>query len=285
MVTSLNNATTDMTNPTTTAASHSPSQVTSLSNAITDMTSAITTARDAVMGTPELLEAIISFLPARDILVKGQRVSRTWKDSISQSPMIQERVWLKAQASKTVRPNRYILSVPIAVPWPLGVCEQLQHEDLPVYFENVSINPLRQFGKVDDSVGWREIRRSPERTLLANPPLFHLSKFRLDYSPVNPFLYTVRPSWFGMHLTEPSITIAQVEIYLPRLPRVRLRISFGTGKKHLYSSAVVRDADGLTFETILDVAEKIRQSVPAGTYGADEALVGISFATQAGGDD
>jgi hypothetical protein len=47
----------------------------------------------------------------------------------------------------------------------------------------------------------------------------------------------------------------------------------------------VRNADGFTFETILAVAEKIRQSVPAGTYGADEALVGISFATQAGGDD
>jgi hypothetical protein len=81
----------------------------------------------------------------------------------------------------------------------------------------------------------------------------------------------VQPSWLKMYLTEPRITIAQLEIQLRdgscgMLPRY-----------HSYSSVSVRDNDGLTFETVLEEAEKIRRSASTCTRGSGDARVAIWF--------
>ncbi|KAJ4286977.1 hypothetical protein N0V90_012858 [Kalmusia sp. IMI 367209] len=48
----------------------------------------------AVISIPELLQQILSELPPLDI-IRYQRVSRTWKELISSSPLLQYKAWLR----------------------------------------------------------------------------------------------------------------------------------------------------------------------------------------------
>ena len=61
-----------------------------------------TGAANKVLGTNELLEAILLCLPARDILL-GQRVSRTWHDAVTRSPILQRALFLAPAHGETVR--------------------------------------------------------------------------------------------------------------------------------------------------------------------------------------
>jgi hypothetical protein len=62
-------------------------------------------ARKAVFNTSELLENIISFLPARDILTKVPRLSRQWKTAVETSPTVRNKLWMtscKAPAIQSI---------------------------------------------------------------------------------------------------------------------------------------------------------------------------------------
>ncbi|KXJ87466.1 hypothetical protein Micbo1qcDRAFT_215835 [Microdochium bolleyi] len=47
-----------------------------------------------VLGTPELLDAILLGLPQRDLLVAAQRVSQAWRAHITTSPLLMRRLFL-----------------------------------------------------------------------------------------------------------------------------------------------------------------------------------------------
>jgi len=75
----------------------------------------------------------------------------------------------------------------------------------------------------------------------------------------------VRPSWLDMFLTEPRVTVARLDLQVP----AGLRF----GGLYSWSSASVREADGLTFGTVLAAAEKIRLSAPVDTEGRNPAQI------------
>lgn len=78
-----------------------------------------------------------------------------------------------------------------------------------------------------------------------------------------------------MYLTEPRITVAQLDVQLRDGNCRRLLSMYYT-----YSSVSVREDDGLTFGMVLDVAERVRRSAPADFRGRGEARVAIWFVTE-----
>ncbi|KAK8123220.1 hypothetical protein PG984_011890 [Apiospora sp. TS-2023a] len=52
---------------------------------------------DAVLATPELLEAILGFVSMRQLLVAGQRVCKLWKDVIDRSPQLQKHLYFRPE--------------------------------------------------------------------------------------------------------------------------------------------------------------------------------------------
>jgi hypothetical protein len=108
------------------------SMATALSMAATDTTSKTTTACDAALNTPELLEAIISFLPDRDIMAKAQRVSRTWKNAIARSPGINKILWLTPRAGKATHVTTHS-SMQVNLSGSFNAYRSYHFRDVPVY--------------------------------------------------------------------------------------------------------------------------------------------------------
>ncbi|KAK7985847.1 hypothetical protein PG988_003469 [Apiospora saccharicola] len=52
---------------------------------------------DAVLATPELLEAILMFVSMGQLLVAGQRVCKLWKDAIDRSPQLQKHLYFRPE--------------------------------------------------------------------------------------------------------------------------------------------------------------------------------------------
>jgi hypothetical protein len=63
-------------------------------------------AAQTALGTPELLENIVSHLPAYDILASAQRVSLSCKAVTDASPDIRKTLWLQ-QLADALSPSRY----------------------------------------------------------------------------------------------------------------------------------------------------------------------------------
>ena len=59
----------------------------------------------------------------------------------------------------------------------------------------------------------------------------------------------MRPTWLNMHVTEPRIKVAQLHIQQPKWG--------GMQRRHNGIWVSVQDANGLTFGTILDIAQKV----------------------------
>jgi hypothetical protein len=105
----------------------------------TDNAVAAVDARDNVLATPELLEAIISFLPMRDIFANTQRVSRTW-NAIVQSPQIQARLWLRSPNDEVASPVGFSANHV----WPPGPQPRgrFLKSNYPVYPAKITHNPI-----------------------------------------------------------------------------------------------------------------------------------------------
>jgi len=81
----------------------------------------------------------------------------------------------------------------------------------------------------------------------------------------------VQPSWLKMYLTEPRITVVQVDV-------LSGNASYGLFPSHRTCHSVsVRDTNGLIFGTVLKEAEKVRRSAFTCTQGYDDARVAIWF--------
>jgi len=62
--------------------------------------------RSEVLAIPELLENILSLLPEREILTSVQRVSRTWRSAVVNSPRIQKKLFMPKERNLAVSPVR-----------------------------------------------------------------------------------------------------------------------------------------------------------------------------------
>jgi hypothetical protein len=215
---------------------------------------ATTTARDVVLHTPGLLENIILFQPVPDILTKVQKVSRSWKSVIVQSPTIQRKLWLKSGSRDAILPTSF-LSV----------------RDLPIYPISVVENPItrRLYSARHRRLG-KELRR-PHRVGCPGNDIVYI--LRLPQQMLAQVASGIRRSWLAMFITEPSITTALLTLELEMVDGGRDK----EGNAHYkdYSEACLRDLGGLTFWSVLVAAEKIRQSAPADAKGRDNAQVGI----------
>jgi hypothetical protein len=93
-----------------------------------------TTASTKVFDVPELLENIISFVPAKYILTSAQRVSRAWKASVDASPGIQRKLLRRRGDEPVATPIRFLF----------GDQAHNEHgvEQTPIYHRTVHLNPL-----------------------------------------------------------------------------------------------------------------------------------------------
>jgi hypothetical protein len=62
-----------------------------------------------VLAIPELLENILSFLPERELIASVQRVSRTWRSSVVESPSIQRKLGLPKGKQCAISPTSFSL--------------------------------------------------------------------------------------------------------------------------------------------------------------------------------
>lgn len=209
------------------------------------------TAHHNVLNTPELFEAIISFLPNRDILSKAQRVSRAWKAAIAQSPTIQKRLWLRSQAIEPAAPVSSLSDQE-----PETDASRPKKILLPVYPNKTVHNWLFHSGDRFKTSSKRSLHRSKgsrSKDSEYNSPLYNCM-----------FLLGIRhiwdrpqPSWLPMYLTELPITVARVCVCFFTPP---LQTSAGMTPRSSGPNMVnipVRDENGLTFETVLAAAKQV----------------------------
>lgn len=216
----------------------------------TRITRSMTThaARMAVFDTPELLENIITFLPATEILTKILRVSKTWKAAVKASPRIKTKLWLRPQAAAPSSPDEYmskafVLSTTV-------IRRMVLKLNLPIYTKPLLFNPFPRAAYTKDE------RLVHVRVISISPPC-HVVKVRFNWRWLSKVsAHPRRPSWLDMYLTESPITVAPVVVRLPLDPGSR------TSSAKLVISATVRDRQGLTFAIVLDVMERMAASIP-----------------------
>lgn len=234
--------------------------------------------RKGVLELPELLEIILSFLSEREIFAKAQRVSRFWKETINRSPTIQRILWLKSQVVNATEPTSHAGDAPLILPFGDPRYERrLNHDpNMPIYANEIALNHLLQPIETRREV-WHipaELRTiatmkyvvgEPFEGLMVNTCTFHLP---LKLKP---------QTWHSMYLTEPRITVAQLKVY-PSAPYKLMDIHTRVDS---WTTASVRDMDGLTFGLVLDIAKKICHSVvPARARGRYQADVQVYIATK-----
>ena len=209
-----------------------------------------TTACDTVLNTLELLEAVISFLPMRDILSKAQAVSRTWKATIAQSPVIQTKLWLRTPTEEVLSPAGFSTHTFVFDRFADVMMELLfSTNKCPVYSAKVVINPILKDAHTVGRAAERDFQ--PEDTSANRDLVVHTVAFRRLQRTAN----AAQPTWNSMHLTEPRITVARIWVEVPLLGR-----SYPPGFSESGVSASVRDARGLTLGTVMDVFDKISRS-------------------------
>lgn len=205
------------------------------------------------MAAPELLEAIISLLPVRDIFANAQRVSRTW-NAVAQLPSVQTRLWMRAPTEDVASPFDYLETNSISSPPSLHLPSYM-----PVYSVSVAHNPTR----ISRASGYGNVK---------------IKRFMADATYCRASLAIprtssdlTRPTWFDMQLTEPRITTVQLHVQQP---------SWGLrAKKYNGTWVSVREDDGLTFGKVLTVAQKVCGGFPVNHLDRDQACVVIWFLT------
>lgn len=202
----------------------------------------------AVFGIPELLDAILTFLPSRDILIHGQRVCKQWNSAIASSPTIQTKLWRRSQANDPILPAGTIADHPLATSMLSGILlyRHALHDDLPLYSVAVAHN--------DFCLSPQDRKSSLVPTHFEhncsgdNAPTRH----QFSIGNVKRTLGALQSTLLDMYLTEPPITIARLAILMPFDDDELLFYKF--------SSVSVREPSGLTPRVVLDVLDKVCQS-------------------------
>jgi hypothetical protein len=201
----------------------------------------------------------VLFLSCSDILTKAQRVSHTWKNTITQSLTIQRCLELRPDIDRVVSPLDFLRTHMRNPPQEA----MLETPDLPVYPHNTGLNRCIRDGVLEHV--WKmygsDSGHSSHTIILSMRSCAQTS--RSDF----------RPTWLGSFLTVPRITVAYLELKLFD-PQNEERNVF---RHHFWSCASVYDPEGLNFETVLQVEEKIRQSAPMDTKGRENASVLVRF--------
>ena len=240
-------------------------------------------AQNAVLGIPELREHIFLNLSEREIFAIAQRVSRLWYEAIAKSPKVQERLCLKSSFTQVAAPIGHTADFQVSVAaqeinFPLN-----RGPNLPVYAKGVTTNRLLKiFGTRRHT--WNipaQLRRMLTVPCETDGPAF-LSK-QLEVSsctiqiPLD--LLSQSLSWHGMYLTEPRITVAHLEFYDIALQNQMDRNRTVAATR---TAASVREKDGLTFGSILFVANRICQTVvPAARFqGRSTVEIQVTILTE-----
>lgn len=169
--------------------------------------------RKAVFETPELLEHIISILPATVILTKVKRLSRAWKAAVDSSPAIRTKLWLQPQEQTVSRPASFSESHAAHAHYAMGP------HPWPIYSSVVTINPLclepKHLGSmslIDSGAFWlpHDLRGTSLQTssIICSGPVKNKKKsgrLSIDFP----------HSWRDMYLTDPPITTGMLHLYYP----------------------------------------------------------------------
>lgn len=200
-------------------------------------------ARKAVFETPELLEHIISFLPATVIFAKVQRLSRAWKAAVDASPAIQTKLWLQPQEKTVMRPTSFVeQNTPSRILY-LGT------DPVPMYSCGLAVNQLLCLqGKEIDSLSVKAMDYSRYQKFTTEPfPQPFVIKCIGDFNNTNnPGRLATGSSHScrDMYLTDPSITTGM------------LRVHYYDDEDDNFDSAVdaaLRDPSGITVGLLLDM--------------------------------
>ena len=197
-------------------------------------------ARSRALAIPELLENIISFLPEREILTNAQRVSRTWRISVAESPRIQRQLFLPKGKKPAVSPMRFTDD---------NLWGEMSEDfGIPIYKQSVVSNHLLN---------------SADRLYADYLPAengytcYRMGKSAGDFQEVHHFWVDVLPygqpafshnpdlSWRSMQLCDPPITVANSNT--------------GSGGRFGHSGApsiwaMLFDRDGITMGLAYDTA-------------------------------
>lgn len=214
--------------------------------------------RKGIFELPELLETIISLLSEREILANAQRVSRVWKDTIARSPKLQRKLWLRSQAANVAAPIGHSGDSQLLLPTgdPRFERRVIRDPNVPIYANDVAPNRLLQtFG---DGPGFWHIPAEVESLVvikhMVGAPFdgFMLHTYTLDL-PLN----LMSQSWHGMYLTERRITTAQLKVCSIALHQ----LMDNQTPVDSWTTASMREVDGLTFGSVMVVAKKICHTV------------------------
>jgi hypothetical protein len=205
-----------------------------------------------VLAIPELLEKILSFLPERQLIASVQRVSRTWRLSVVESPSIQRKLGLPKGKQCAISPISFSLENKAGEECALGV---------PFYEGPVATNHLLKT-RHDPYLGchlhyWEEYRRMAAK---AYDVYVEWEMFAAPTWGGNPaFSHCSDLSWRAMQLCDPPITAAI------------LNVSGGSWEVQDdldRISATIFDRDGVTLGLVHDTAAAVlRHSKDDSTLG------------------
>lgn len=166
-------------------------------------------ARRAVFDTPELLENIISSLSHVDIL-KVQRLTRQWQNTVGSSPSIQSKLWLRPQNLTAVQPVDFTheSTFPRSQSW--------GRLTMPIYSRDVLFNPIC----LDEKKGPVQLEIALKPSFLfrtASGSVLHPTVIECFLPNTQSTLYdesidAPRSSWRDMYLTDPPITTCVLQL-------------------------------------------------------------------------
>lgn len=210
-------------------------------------------ARKAVFETPELLEHIITFLPATVILTRVKRLSRAWKAAVDSSPAIRTKLWLPTKGNTVSQPASFSD----------GYSEDEGTHTIPIYSHDLFLNPF-----VDQGIKMRTVDLESDISYLLLSDSLNSMKCAMEVqfcgvadNKARASRPAVGPSdtWRDMYLTNPPIDTAKLDV------DYSYKHWGGASTRTVHS--VIRDHSGITLGLFYDMC---LASVP---FGIQEPLI------------
>jgi hypothetical protein len=173
-----------------------------------------TSAATKVFNIPELVESIIAFIPPREILAHVQRVSRTWKTIVDDSPLLQQRLGRqKGKAMPAETPTRIVI---------LGDGSDYDLPDdfgVPIYKAPITINKVFKrhnrlyqdcFVSTFPAKNWDIFLGWSKHTII-----IQLEARDSEFYPNGRQTFPSNPdlSWRSIQASDPPITVARMQTY------------------------------------------------------------------------
>jgi hypothetical protein len=161
-----------------------------------------------VLAIPELLENILSFLPEGEIITSVQRVSRTWRSSVVDSPRIQRKLFLP-------KGNK-----PAAV-WPVRLSrfgdDGIEDEEfgIPIYKQSVAFNSLLGGRNLYPECDMIDFCYTSKSQAVPAGDFDRIHDMMIKAHPGGKLAFSHDPnlSWRSMQLCNSPIAVANMEAY------------------------------------------------------------------------